>query len=281
MSFAPLKDQPEEISLEAFLNPNYLGNSSIQNICNVFSDQSSIELQQFLKPEIYQTLLEELEALGAEEGAQREQPLWDELMGPCHVRRYSRVSNQNQNRIPGTLARIQKLFLSKVFEAYLNKIANLSFISAAPELRMFKKGDYTLLHDHALEKNGLDVVFSFPALPSERDQETALSSKSTTTMAEWQEEWGAGATHYVADKTNLLALYPKHNTLTMVLRDEGTLRFIRYLSTRVGDARRRELSVLYTVNEDGDDEGEDEDQSFGEEGNSEESLEMEQKNFNE
>ncbi|KAF9114167.1 hypothetical protein BGX27_011523 [Mortierella sp. AM989] len=250
MPFTPLKEQ-ENASLEALLNPDYLSDSSIQNICNVFSDQSSIELQKFLKPEIYKALSEELDALGAEEGAQTDQPLWDEKMGPSHVRSYRRVSHHNHARVPATLARIQQLFSSKVFEAYLTKIANLSFLSINTELRMFKKGDYTLLHDHALERNGLDVVFSFPAMPNSQHQESK--------PAEWSESWGAGATHYVADKANLLTLYPKHNTLTMVLRDEGTLRFVRYLNSRVGDFRRRELSALYTVNDEDEKDDEDED----------------------
>ncbi|KAF9174705.1 Prolyl 3-hydroxylase ogfod1 [Mortierella sp. AD011] len=247
MPFTPLSEQGDA-TLEALLNPDYLSDNSTQNICNVFSDQSSIELQRFLKPEIYKTLLEELEDLGVEEGAQTDRPLWDEKIGPSHVRSYRRVSHHNHGQIPTTLARVQQLFTSKVFESYLTKIANLSFLSVNTELRMFKKGDYTLLHDHALERNGLDVVFSFPAM---------LNSQGSK-PAEWDESWGAGATHYVADKANLLTLYPKHNTLTMVLRDEGTLRFVRYLNARVGEFRRRELSALYIVNDDDDDEEEEE-----------------------
>ncbi|KAG0363819.1 Oxoglutarate and iron-dependent oxygenase degradation C-term-domain-containing protein [Gamsiella multidivaricata] len=263
MPFEPLVDLPE-VSLEALLNPDYLSKSSIDNICNVFSDQSSIELQQFLKPEIYKALLDELEPLDAEKGAQAVRPLWDEQMGPRHVRNYMRVSTKNQSTIPPTLARVQALFSSKAFETYMTKIANLSFLSAYTELRMFKKGDYTLLHDHALERNGLDVVFSFPFIPSSKQT-------SSSKLPEWEESWGAGATHYVADKVNLLTLYPKHNTLTLVLRDEGTMRFVRFLNARVGEARRRELSVLYTVNGDDDDEDEDALEGQGELGEDEES----------
>ena len=62
----------------------------------------------------------------------------------------------------------------------------------------------------------------------------------------------------MADKANLLTLYPRANTLTVVLRDEGTLRFVRYLNAKVGEARRRELSVLYTVNDDDEEDEEDE-----------------------
>ncbi|KAG0257220.1 Prolyl 3-hydroxylase ogfod1 [Mortierella polycephala] len=247
MPFEPFS-QESATSLEDLLNPDYLSESAIENICNVFLDQSSIELQKFLRPKAYASLLKELEAMGNEEGEQTEKPLWDEKMGPRHVRSYTRVSHRNQGRIPATLARIQQLFSSTVFETYLKKITNLSLLKCNTELRMFKKGDYTLLHDHALEKNGLDVVFSFPYLTTQQQQGSG----------EWDEKWGAGATHYVADKANLLTLYPRHNTLTIVLRDEGTLRFVRYLSSRVGDARRRELSVLYTVNDDDDDDDDEE-----------------------
>jgi hypothetical protein len=201
-------------------------------------------------------LINELAALGEEEGATSEQPLWDEPMGPRHVKRYGRVSEKNQARIPPTLASVQQLFSSKVFEGYLKAISSLSVLSANTETRMFKKGDYTLLHDHALEKNGLDVVFSFPYLPGS----SATTQEQETSRSEWDESWGAGATHYVADKANLLTLYPKHNTLTMVLRDEGTLRFVRYLNARVGEARRRELSALYIIRDDDDEEEEEEEE---------------------
>ncbi|KAF9963239.1 Prolyl 3-hydroxylase ogfod1 [Modicella reniformis] len=252
MPFKSLLD-PSDVSLEDLVNPDYLREASVARICDFFADQSSIELQSFLKPEIYAALLAELETLGVEEGAKSEKPLWDEQMGPRHVRRYERVSDMNQASIPSTLAIVQQLMSSKAFKDFLKKITNLSVLSANTELRMFKKGDYTLLHDHALERNGLDVLFSFPYLPRSQDHQ---QQQGTTSTAEWDKSWGAGATHYVADKANLLALYPKHNTLTMVLRDEGTLRFVRYLSARVGEARRRELSVLYIVNDDDESEGE-------------------------
>lgn len=242
MPFEPIVQQPN-VSLEDMLNPDYLGKGAVDNICKVFLDQSSIELQKFLKPTVYDALVKELAAFGPSEGQGTESSLWDEKMGPSHVRSYSRVSSQNQDGIPTVLKQVQTLFGSALFESYLKKITNLSFLAVNTELRMFKKGDYTLLHDHALEKDGLDVTFSFPSLGAGQ--------------AEWGEDWGAGATHYVADKSNLLTLYPRANTLTIVLRDEGTLRFIRYLNSRVGEARRRELSMLFSVNDDDDDEEED------------------------
>ncbi|KAG9325009.1 hypothetical protein KVV02_000518 [Mortierella alpina] len=250
MPFTPLQQDAED-SLEELVNPDYLKEGAMENIFNVFLEQSSIELQKFLKADVYDTLLEELGAMGHEEGAQTEQPLWDEHMGPQHVRSYARVSLRNNNRIPAVLSRLDHLFSSTVFEKYLKKITNLAFLSANTELRMFKKGDYTLLHDHALERNGLDVVFSFPYFAGQDGKQAPQ---------EWDEAWGAGATHYVADKANLLTLYPRANTLTVVLRDEGTLRFVRYLNAKVGETRRRELSVLYTINDDEDDEEDEEDE---------------------
>ncbi|KAK3811430.1 MAG: Oxoglutarate and iron-dependent oxygenase degradation C-term-domain-containing protein [Linnemannia gamsii] len=251
MPFAPLETPAQDITLESLLNPDYLSESAMANIGNVFLEQSSIELQKFLRPDVYEQLVQELGALGLVEGEGTDKSLWDVLMGPQHVRRYSRVSQRNQNHIPSTLTRLQQLFKSKVFEAYLTKLTNLTFLSANTELRMFKKGDYTLLHDHALERNGLDVMFSFPHLEEGKE--------------EWEENWSAGSTHYVADKANLLTLYPRINTLTMVLRDEGTLRFVRFLNARVGESRRRELSAMYTVNEDEeeDDEGEEGEEEEG------------------
>ncbi|KAF9425726.1 Prolyl 3-hydroxylase ogfod1 [Podila epigama] len=234
MPFKPIVDT-SDVTLESLLNPDYLTNKNMDAMSDVFLNQSSIELQKFLKADVYERLIKELSAID-------EDTLWDENMGPRHVRNYKRVSDKNQECVPHTLVQLQKLFGSSVFEAWLKKLTNLDFLQTTSELRQFKKGDYTLLHDHALERTGLDVVFSFPSLGA---------------LEEWDENWGAGATHYVADKANLLTLYPKLNTLTVVLRDEGTLRFIRYLTASVGNCRRCELSALYSVNDE-DDEDEDE-----------------------
>ncbi|KAF9930633.1 Prolyl 3-hydroxylase ogfod1 [Linnemannia zychae] len=248
MPFTSIDTYSQDITLESFVNPDYLKKAALTNIGNVFLDQSSIELQKFLRPEVYDALIQELEALGPIEGAGTDKALWDIAMGPQHVRNYSRVSQKNQDHIPTTLSRLQRLFKSKMFEDYLTKLTNLTFLWVNTELRMFKKGDYTLLHDHALEKNGLDVMFTFPYLGNGKE--------------EWDENWNAGSTHYVADKANLLTLYPKHNTLTMVLRDEGTLRFVRYMNARVGESRRRELSAVYIVNEDDEADEEEEDKNI-------------------
>ncbi|KAF9583269.1 hypothetical protein BGW38_009864 [Lunasporangiospora selenospora] len=243
MPFYPLTSSEKDNELEELVNPDYLKKETMAKMNNVFLDQSSIELQGFFKPDVYKALVQEVEAI--ENEMDGFDSLWDETMGPRHVRSYSRVSDKNHTTIPPTLARAQSLFKSTLFESFLKEVTNLALPSANAELRMFKKGDYTLLHDHALEKSGLDAVFSFPHFGASAKQE-------------WDENWGAGATHYVNGKSNLLTLQPKNNTLTLVLRDEGTLRFVRYLTARVGEARRRELSMLYTVEDEDEDEEEEE-----------------------
>lgn len=235
MPFHPITESAE-VTLKSMLNPDYLSKNNVSVVSDIFLNQSSIELQKFLKADVYEELLRELSEINQDQ-------VWDEQMGPRHVRSYRRVSDKSQDIVPPVLSRLQKLFGSSEFEGWLKKLTNLEFQKLNSELRLFQKGDYTLLHDHALEKTGLDVVFSFPALGE---------------LKEWDESWGAGATHYVADKANLLTLYPKHNTLTVVLRDEGTLRFIRFLTARVGECKRRELSALYIVNDEEDDEEEEE-----------------------
>src|SRR5690606_2170254 len=133
--------------------------------------------------------------------------------------------NQNQNcpaaTIPPTLSKLNTILKSLEFKQYLQEITNLVLQEHSSEIRLFKKGDYTMLHDHALERDGLDVTFSIPFVDGDDPK------------ADWDPSMKAGGTHYVNDKTNLLTLYPKHNTLTVVLRDEGTLRFVRYLTGRV------------------------------------------------
>ncbi|KAF9973865.1 Prolyl 3-hydroxylase ogfod1 [Actinomortierella ambigua] len=250
MPFRPMEKNQDE-TLESLINPDYLTKAAMKNILSVFLDQSSIELQRFLKPEVYDQLLAEMASSSSStddnNNNDNKMSIWDEHVGPRHVRCYSRASGKQPSLpIPPMMARLQRLLTSHLFTDYLRKITNLGLLSVFSELRMFEKGDYTLLHDHALERTGLDVVFSMPDFGPGQ--------------SEWSESWGGGATHYVSDKTTLLTLLPRHNTLSVVLRDEGTLRFVRYLNYRVKSAKRRELSLLYTINEDDDEDVDEEEE---------------------
>ncbi|KAJ1887493.1 putative component of NuA3 histone acetyltransferase complex [Kickxella alabastrina] len=166
------------------------------------------------------------------------------LQGPAHLRRYIEATPSASPAVAGLA-----LFLrSASFARLLAALTSLDFINASQQVRKFERGDYTLIHDQALEPAGLDATISLqkPKLADD-DQELA-----------WEESWG-GATHYIADKDELLRISPESNSLSLVLRDEGTLRFIKYLN-HMAQSDRQEISMVFIEQPSEEDEDEDEDE---------------------
>ncbi|KAJ1937946.1 putative component of NuA3 histone acetyltransferase complex [Linderina macrospora] len=175
-------------------------------------EQSSVELRDFLRPDVFETISKELS-----------DAFWSEapLMGPPNVRQY--LAAKPTTPVVKDLARFLR---STKFASLLKSLTSLDVIKGSQELRRFSRGHYTLIHDQALEPTGLDVTLSL------------------TQKTEWDdEEWG-GATHYIADADELLRIQPATNSLALVLRDEGVLRFVKYLN-HLAEQDRQEISMVF------------------------------------
>ncbi|ORY05862.1 hypothetical protein K493DRAFT_344792 [Basidiobolus meristosporus CBS 931.73] len=214
LEYQLLKPEPSQ-SIEAWINPRYLNEDASKQISDIFLEQSSVELQKFLRPEVYDEVLKALSDAS-----------WSRSVGPAHARRYRRIDFDNTPRA-ALLQSLQTFLQSKEFSQFICKLTNLELIHVSCETRAFGKSEYTMCNDQALEREGLDVVLSL-------------------IDNEWNEEWG-GATHYVAEDENLLTLWPTKNTLSLVLRDEGTMRFVRYINHHA-QMERREMSLIFTEN---------------------------------
>ncbi|KAJ2231794.1 putative component of NuA3 histone acetyltransferase complex [Coemansia sp. RSA 1722] len=204
-----------------WINPDYLKAAVQVQIQDTFMEQSSVELHNFLHPKAFQSILSCLS-----------QEFWHSasLKGPAHLRSYlekeSLASDTDIRELAGFLR-------SDSFGRFLASVTSLQLVDASQQVRRFNKGHYTLIHDQALEPAGLDVTLSLmPPVPKEDPH------------AEWDESWG-GATHYVADKDELLRISPDSNSLSLVLRDEGTLRFVKYLN-HMAPRDIQEISMVFT-----------------------------------
>ncbi|XP_053305285.1 prolyl 3-hydroxylase OGFOD1 [Spea bombifrons] len=82
------------------------------------------------------------------------------------------------------------------------------------ELRHWRHGHYTLIHDHDPERYefALDLLLFFGC-------------------DDWQEEYG-GFTSYIAKEEDeeLLTVYPENNCLALVYRDKETMRFVKHVN---------------------------------------------------
>ncbi|KAJ2831062.1 putative component of NuA3 histone acetyltransferase complex [Coemansia furcata] len=210
--------------LEEWVCADYLAEGTQRRICDLFLEQSSVQLRGFLRADVYARLMAEDPWAAAE------------LRGPPHLRRYLEAQPSSP-----MLAGLMAFLRSPAFAELLTKLAGVEPVAASQQLRRFEKGHYTLIHDEAPEPPGLDVTLSLQ--PAER---------------EWDDTWG-GATHYIADKDELLRIAPDANSLSLVLRDEGTLRFVKYLNHMAPESRQ-EVAMVFAIAPDDSDEEEEEEE---------------------
>jgi prolyl 3-hydroxylase /prolyl 3,4-dihydroxylase len=200
------------INLKEWINPIYLQEDIQNQVQETFVDDSAIELVDFLLPQRYEAMRAELEA--ATDSMT--------LVGPAIKQRYWRHDGNCAAR---------QLFESAAFGELLAKLTNCVDVSQAPRalVRRFDNGCYTLMHDDddALETASLDAVFSCTG-----------SAKSGQQL---DVEHG-GHVSYVAGSDELLTVTPDANTLSLVYRDAGTLRFVAYVN-HVAPLARIDISI--------------------------------------
>ncbi|KAJ2315876.1 putative component of NuA3 histone acetyltransferase complex [Coemansia sp. RSA 2704] len=210
--------QPESLltldsEASEWINPDYLKPDTQAQIQDAFLEQSSMELRDFLRTDIFAAVQLELDDNLWAGAAER---------GPAHVCKYLEAQITAQD-CPMAFKLLQFL-KSAGFAQFLCAVTSLDFGQASQQVRRFDRGHYTLVHDQAQEPTGLDVTLS-------------LSPK------QWIDAWG-GATHYIADKDELLRISPQANSLSMVMRDDGTLRFVKYLNHTTKESRQ-EVSMVF------------------------------------
>jgi prolyl 3-hydroxylase /prolyl 3,4-dihydroxylase len=220
---------PKILEISELVNPRCLTDEFMQRVGKTLRKKYYVEIQDFLKTDVYDRLLESLDC--AE---------WTETpIGPANVRRYHVL--KPKPALP--FHRIQSFFTSRTFTEYLHAISHWRFHSVASEARRFYRNNYTLIHDNGWDREGLDVVFFCI-----RD--------------EWNESWN-GSTVYIDTEAEpdedgtekIYEMWPRRNMLSLVLRPKMTHRFVKHLKCE-GEHVRQELSFIF-LEEDGE-EGEDE-----------------------
>lgn len=221
-----IKPGNESFDLHEWLCETYVSSQGMSQIGDVFADESSIELQKFMKDGMYKKIVEELNDRMEKDECWSANPL-----GPANHQRYRRLTTS-----PPALRQLKQLMTSNSFLDYLETISNVSLDrdNAFFEIRRFSHGDYTLLHDHSTgSKSSLQVIFSMPVFESNENNQ------------EWNDSWG-GVTHYIAkdEDETLLTTTPRENTLGMVFCDPDTLNFIKYVNQSCSKNVRVEAHMI-------------------------------------
>ena len=222
-AFEVTEKEDQEI-LQRWINPEYLKEDAMQSIRDVIVEESTVSLNECLLPSVYEALMKEF----------RDVVEW-KVVGPPNLCRYEQPIGTKQEEKDGSLLSLFKAFLgSLAFKRFLARLSNLDLCMKVPcyyNCYCLSRGSYSLMRDDCPEPLGLDVIFSF---------------EPTTTDSSWKDDFG-GQIHYVVDEETLLTLQPMASC-SLVVRDEGTLRFVKYVNSKAPEnGRIFSISCIYPL----------------------------------
>ena len=271
--------------LSKYINATYLSQKSMTEIREGFEKESSVQLRQFLNEE----WIEKVNAAMAR--AQENTPpqnyavgigdSW-KAVGPAHKQRFLEYTGQDEGTSIGAILQHLKkhLFQSESFGHFLKLISSLGMpLGHRGRVRRFRPGlDYTVAHYGILTTQAvLDATMCFAAGKGSQtfmDEETGeLMGSAEDTMWESgdvggfecyiaadEEDDDAAAQYDDQDDTELLSVSVSNNTLSLVYRDPGTMRFVKYVGCQAPSSRfdvSMEYEVTYDEAEERDVDGDD------------------------
>ncbi|EDQ90687.1 uncharacterized protein MONBRDRAFT_16204, partial [Monosiga brevicollis MX1] len=261
----------ERAYLARFLNEAYLKDDALQALSAKFEDESSLQLRKFLHPSLGDAVhglcmdadvKSNLQLDGLPPDATGMGGGWI-ARGPAHMQRFltfpeavtaARLAGQKLHEIK------TELFQSTAFAKWLQRVTGGRLSAVTSQIRRFRPGlDYTVAHHGQLEKDiRLDVTLCF--VREESEQATAVWASGDVGGFQCylaaENEDNVAAEVYCdddAEGNDLLSVSASTNTLSIVLRDTGTMRFVKYLSGCALSSRWDILNV-YDIAYDDDDE---------------------------
>ena len=254
------------MELAEFINPHYLDLKTISPMSDRFMEESAVQLKQFLNDATLAKLEAATVAMDTKDkvltGTEGIPPHgtgvregWI-VQGPPHRSRF--MINNSQDDI---FAWLKKKFESEAFRVWLGMITELSLVGHRGEARRFRPGhDYTLATTNTRGQALLDVTFCTVSQP-ERWEDGEVGGYECY-MAPHEEEEDAAVYKAADEEGALLNLSAGRNELSLVLRDQGIMRFIKYVSAKANGSRW-DIAYEYDLPE-GFDNDDDEEEEEGE-----------------
>eukprot|EP01065_Artemidia_motanka_P039890 TRINITY_DN4920_c0_g1_i1.p1 TRINITY_DN4920_c0_g1~~TRINITY_DN4920_c0_g1_i1.p1 ORF type:complete len:582 (+),score=196.10 TRINITY_DN4920_c0_g1_i1:80-1747(+) len=258
--------------LRSWVAPEYLSPASWASVRKRFQKEGSVILKGFLakdKARAISSLCTDSSDVA---------PGWS-VAGPPITQRYCRFEGGGQAGAAGqALQDVQReLMQSQQFARLVNVLTTLVVFGHRGEIRHFRRGsDYTVAHHALLEPDTrLDATLCFaPA--------TGDDARDTLDRAAWASgEVGGFECYLAADESeleaaevygnkddaanDLISVHCADNTLSLVARDEGMLRFVKYLSADAPSSRYDVATVYEILCDASEDDGMEEDEEAEEE----------------
>jgi Rps23 Pro-64 3,4-dihydroxylase Tpa1-like proline 4-hydroxylase len=206
--------------LRDWINETYFNEENRTQVMEMFSNNSSIELVDFLKKDKLVQIMSELK---------QKDSRW-KMVGPAN-RRHFGIYQSEEN----TLQQLTQLFSSREFAKFLAELTQHEILKYDVKTRRFGNNCYTLVHDTPHEETRMDVVLCL-LVPHQDD--SAIS---------WDVQHGGGCV-YMDEDNELLSILPVHNSLSIVLREEGVMQFVKFVNHKA-PATRFDICCAYEVPE--------------------------------
>jgi hypothetical protein len=246
-----------------------------ERIQKKFEEDGSIHLMNILNEHTSQAIRKEMVRVDAEDmvGEGRRPPYdvgicggWS-LHGPAHMKRYltypvgqTTSSATPHSKIGSLFSELyEKLILSVPFANLIRTFTTLSMLGCQGEIRRFRPGlDYTVAHYGALTKDPrLDVVFCFVNdAPMDSWGDGECGGFEAYLLADEEEDGPAEVYRQVQDDdSGVLNVSATFNAVSIVLRDEGLMKFVKYVSA-IAPGSRWDISAVMLPYDDSDDDDE-------------------------
>jgi prolyl 3-hydroxylase /prolyl 3,4-dihydroxylase len=273
------------IFLQEYINPIYLEHTAIDSISDKYINNSYVELRNFLNKNTALKINNNLFMKKENNDNTLSSKNW-KLLGPAHVQRYLQYdSNKKSTFVLNDIK--TKLFESNSFKKLIHIFTGESkpftTTNDAIKIRCFRKGmDYTLAHNGLLLPEGdsrLDCNLCFVddgLLNIDGSKKNNGNTEvNNDKIIDWESGERGGFECYIAAENEdneaaevykhdnddedggiVLSVSPRFNTLSLALRDDGTMRFIKYVSS-VAPSNRYDISTSFCVDYSDDEEEED------------------------
>jgi len=232
LSIYEVKDLTTGWKLEEWISDEYLKEEAQEKILAFFEGNSSIGLNNFLIESKYDAVLEELKHAD-----------W-KVIGPPNRRHYGTLGRWKSERETNLIKQLKDFLKSTEFINFVSKLTGLTIQSVREgEVRKFGQQDYTLAHDNEQDHQtfGLDIHLNFQ-----------------DPQGEWEDIHG-GFTTYMDSDTELLALALHPNVLSLVYRDVGCMKFVKFLTSSIPSPRYDIVNTFNTLDNPPSEENENDD----------------------
>ncbi|KAJ2690382.1 putative component of NuA3 histone acetyltransferase complex [Coemansia spiralis] len=264
----------DRVLLAKYINPDYLSEKIMGQVAEKFADDSHIQLAAFLNAETAAVLgafLKQVDRLDAMDGIDipphgtGERGRWH-AFGPPVIRRYMRldgpamanaaegstqegiVSDAESHATELLAALRDDLFASGAYARWLSSITTLALSGCRGMVRRFRSGlDYTLGTPDGAKTTILDTVLCLVDDPDQWADGVVGGYQCYVDGGNEDEASNDGSVYRASEEDGALLTTPAAwNTLSVVMREPGVVKFVKYVSTSAPGSRW-DVSYEYQV----------------------------------